>query len=406
MKKYLLFLFVFSLTHLFGAQKQKICLSMIVKDEAPVIERCLKSVKPFIDYWVIVDTGSTDGTQQIIGQYLDDIPGELYDRPWENFAHNRNEALALAKGKADYHLFIDADEVLRYSDNFQLPHLDKDKYLITMILGNTTYARAFLVRDSLPWSWKGVLHEYITCPELTFEYLLQDIKNEAHPDGHRAQDPNKLINDIKTLSEALKKEPDNARYYFYLAQSYFGAKEYHKALEAYEKRATMEGSPSETFWSLFRIGVLQQLLFMDSEIFTQSYIKAYLFDPTRAEPLSRLAHYYWTQEKYFQGFLIAQYAHSLPPPKEGAIFDDARTRDENIPLDLSLCAYFIGKYDVAKVISEEMLENNHVSPEIKNCVKKNLEEWIDPKIKYYKKGTPEEIQAFIKELSDRGEITR
>lgn len=37
-----------------------ICLNMIIKNEAPVIDRCLASVKPWIDRWVIVGAGSTD----------------------------------------------------------------------------------------------------------------------------------------------------------------------------------------------------------------------------------------------------------------------------------------------------------------------------------------------------------
>jgi len=41
-----------------------ICLTMIVKNEAQVIRRCIDSVRRFISYWVIVDTGSTDGTQE------------------------------------------------------------------------------------------------------------------------------------------------------------------------------------------------------------------------------------------------------------------------------------------------------------------------------------------------------
>jgi glycosyltransferase involved in cell wall biosynthesis len=39
-----------------------ICLNMIVKGESRVIQRALASVKHLIDYWVIVDTGSTDGS--------------------------------------------------------------------------------------------------------------------------------------------------------------------------------------------------------------------------------------------------------------------------------------------------------------------------------------------------------
>ena len=75
---------------------------------------------------VVVDGGSTDGTQQIIKEYMQDIPGELHESPWVNFEHNRNEALSLAKGKGDYLLFIDADEELQYDSDFELPYLDKD----------------------------------------------------------------------------------------------------------------------------------------------------------------------------------------------------------------------------------------------------------------------------------------
>ena len=53
----------------------RICLNMIVKDESQVIERCLRSVKPFIHAWAISDTGSTDGTQDIIRRVMADEIG-------------------------------------------------------------------------------------------------------------------------------------------------------------------------------------------------------------------------------------------------------------------------------------------------------------------------------------------
>jgi glycosyltransferase involved in cell wall biosynthesis len=43
---------------------------MIVKNEAKAIRRCLDSVLPHIHSWVIMDTGSTDGTQNIIREHL------------------------------------------------------------------------------------------------------------------------------------------------------------------------------------------------------------------------------------------------------------------------------------------------------------------------------------------------
>ena len=89
-----------------------VCLVMIVKAEAAVIRRCLASVKPHLDYWVICDTGSTDGTQGIVREFLRDVPGELFEDAWVDFGHNRTLSLTRAKGKADYLLMMNADEVL------------------------------------------------------------------------------------------------------------------------------------------------------------------------------------------------------------------------------------------------------------------------------------------------------
>ena len=44
--------------------EKTLCLCMIVKNEAKIITKCLDSISNYIDYWVISDTGSTDGTQE------------------------------------------------------------------------------------------------------------------------------------------------------------------------------------------------------------------------------------------------------------------------------------------------------------------------------------------------------
>ena len=44
------------------------------------------------------------------------IPGELFERPWVNFSHNRSEALELAENKADYIFLCDADMTLEVLD--------------------------------------------------------------------------------------------------------------------------------------------------------------------------------------------------------------------------------------------------------------------------------------------------
>src|SRR5262245_6198425 len=159
-----------------NALGQTICLNMIVKNEAPVIRRCLESVRSLIDYWVIVDTGSSDHTQDLIREQLKDIPGELHERAWHDFAHNRSEALDLARNHCDYLLLIDADEVIEINADFQLPRLTSDSYNIQIRYSGCTYLRRQLVRSSLPWRYEGVVHEYITCEQARTEDFLPGLQ--------------------------------------------------------------------------------------------------------------------------------------------------------------------------------------------------------------------------------------
>jgi glycosyltransferase involved in cell wall biosynthesis len=140
-------------------------LCMIVKDEAHVIERCLDSVRPFVSRWTIVHTGSRDGTQEKIHELLADVPGELHERPWVDFAHNRSEALALAAPHSDFLLIIDADDVLEAASDFVMPRLTDDAYWLSIVEKNLRYDRVQLVRAPCNCRYEGVLHEYLTCDD-------------------------------------------------------------------------------------------------------------------------------------------------------------------------------------------------------------------------------------------------
>jgi glycosyltransferase involved in cell wall biosynthesis len=97
-------------------------LCMIVKNEARIILRCLSSVRPLVDYVLIEDTGSNDGTQAIVRDYLarEGLPGDVFDEPWRDFAYNRSLALARLRAVAsvDYALVMDADDILVIEDGF------------------------------------------------------------------------------------------------------------------------------------------------------------------------------------------------------------------------------------------------------------------------------------------------
>ncbi len=88
-------------------QRQSIALVMIVRDEARCIERCLNSVRPWVDQMLVLDTGSRDATPQIAQRC-----GALVKQfSWvDDFSAARNAALAFTD--APWRLVLDADEWL------------------------------------------------------------------------------------------------------------------------------------------------------------------------------------------------------------------------------------------------------------------------------------------------------
>ena len=286
----------------------KICLSMIVKNEAHVIERCLRSVFPFVDAWVICDTGSTDGTQAIVRQVMAGKPGLLVERPWVNFAHNRNEALQLAQERGEYVFFIDADETLMLDRVIDTSVLKGDAYYLTCEYGGMRYGRVALVRGALPWRWNGVVHEFLECAApYTHETLDGPLVWVAH-EGARSRDPSTYLKDAALLEEALKSEPDNTRYWFYLAQSYRDAGKLNESRHTYRKRAQMQGFDEEIWYSRYQIGVLSERLGDNPAVVSHAYLEAYQTRATRAEPLVALARYHRERNEFALASLYARQA--------------------------------------------------------------------------------------------------
>ena len=85
----------------------KISGCLIVKNEENNLPRCLKSLSPFVDELIIVDTGSTDTTKQVVQEFT----SQLFHFDWcDDFAAARN--FALGKTSGDWILTLDADEEL------------------------------------------------------------------------------------------------------------------------------------------------------------------------------------------------------------------------------------------------------------------------------------------------------
>lgn len=353
----------------------RICLTMIVKDEAHVIERCLKSVRPYLSHWVVVDTGSTDDTEERVRACLEGLPGELYRRPWRDFGTNRTEALRLARDRGDYLLTLDADEELVKEPGFVMPALDAGQYLLVHRRGDsrTSYQLPKLFRADLDFRYQGVLHEYLTCDQPHQRKFLVGLSVRGHFDGARNRDPvTKYRRDAEVLEAALEREPTNARYAFYLAQSYRDAELPEQAIEAYRRRAQMGGWDEETYAALYQVGELEQRLASDRGRVIEAYLTAYQFRPTRAEPLWALSVLcrragWWAPAALFAGQAVA-----ISRPADILFVDDSvyewRAADE-----LAVATYHLGRYSESARLCRRLLDNPRLMPQDRGRIQQNLE---------------------------------
>lgn len=336
---------------------QKICLNMIVKNESRVIKRCLASVKEIIDYWVIVDTGSDDGTQQIIRDYLKDIPGELHERPWRNFGENRSEAFNLAKGKGSYILFMDADDTLEFGPDFKLPQLTKDLYLMWRGSPDFRYQKPQLARGNLSWKWVGVTHEYLDLDHFYTSDILENVNYLSGDGGASSYDPQKFWRNVELLTEGLKKEPDNARYAFYLAESYRDAGEKGKALEWYQKRINMGGWEEELFYSKLQIGHMLRHIGISAPIVKEAYKLSYLQRPHRVEPIYHLAQICNEQGEYEEAYRWIKAWQVAPKlSQRDILFNESWIERYGLLFQLSICAYYVGEYQEALDACDQLLK--------------------------------------------------
>jgi glycosyltransferase involved in cell wall biosynthesis len=370
-------------------------LSVIVKNEEKVIKRMLDSVAPILDYYVIIDTGSTDRTKEIAKETMDahGIPGEIIDHEWVNFCTARNFAFEMTQGKAQYGFWIDADEQLIIEPSFSkvmMKHeLSKHDMGSMMVeYGNQNYFRAQFHKLDYPFEWRGAVHEVQfpikdKAPHPVTSTQIQGLRTLVTPDGSSWGDRSKEAQIKKYLEHAellheYIKEDDDVRWIFYLAQSYRDAFEWAKSEEWYAKRVELGGGYwEELYYSQLMVASMKANQAKPVEEVLEAYAQCSKFDPNRAEHLIPLIRHHQAQKNWPIAYALSrhafEFARNNPFPKS-SLFIDKMPYDWGVADLHSVSCYYMRKpaeakkaYSIVKrAISNGLVPENQVNRLLEN----------------------------------------
>lgn len=294
---------------------KKFCLNMIVRNEGERIIRCLESVADYVSCYEILDTGSTDNTVELIQKFFSQrvIPGHVTKTKFVNFEQARNEALQAARLSSlyfEYILLVDADMELVVEDKEFADNLSGASYDVIQRAGTLAYGNRRIVHRGAVGEYRGVTHEYL---DIETAGLIPGVWFRDHADGSNRKD--KFKRDVKLLREALKTEPNNGRYWFYLGQSYRDAGQPEKAVRAYKRRIELGGWDEEQ-WNA-HLNYAHCLKELGNEAgFVTELLAAYNFRPSRAEPLYDLAKHYRETGKNAVSTALSEIGMTIPYPRD------------------------------------------------------------------------------------------
>jgi glycosyltransferase involved in cell wall biosynthesis len=337
---------------------------MIVKNEAHIVATTLQNLvdKVPLTSWVICDTGSTDGTQELIRTFFLErgIPGLCVQHTWTDFATNRTQAIYAAyaylkkepkepkepkqqEKKKKYLFFFDADDELVGTPELgDIVTTGADK--IDFLFGHSFhYVRPLMVSIEHPWYFEGVLHEYLTLPPtysksthtITLKGDYYVISGRA---GSRSKDPHKYFKDARVLEKAYHTVLSSnkglaCRYAFYCAQSYKDAigeeavktvgeaELINKSIEWYTK-CLKENWIQERFYSSLQLGELYAKK-GNTEMSQHYYMKTIEYDSERLEGIIAFAEMAYRKDTHLiVNLLYERFRESLlrREPLEGKLF--------------------------------------------------------------------------------------
>ena len=280
---------------------------MIIKDSGEPLKKVLESVKHHIDSWCILDTGSTDGSQEVVKNVLSSIPGKLYEEKFIDFSTTRNRAFELAESTGidcEYNIVLDDSYILYGGEKLRniIREGNANAYSIIIRNKNVMYDSIRITKVSEKLKYKYRVHENIIVSQKKIKMItnddiyIQDIEFSLHA----IRSHNRYKNDLAMLLEDYRENPKNMRIIFYTAQTYHKLCNYEKAIFFYNKRIQIDkrkDASDEVYMSYYNLGHIYKLLSNWNKA-EQNFMISYNLRPYRAEPIYQIAKYYFENNNF------------------------------------------------------------------------------------------------------------
>lgn len=327
-----------------------VCLNCIVKNESHVIERMLNSIKHIIDEFVIIDTGSTDNTIEILKSYP--LQGHVIKREFSNFADTRNFALDTVRrlSSCDWILLTDADMIFESTITKEGLLMKIDDHNAVSILqqrGRLEYRNVRLIRKELVTRYIGPTHE-VLCIDCTIKDLPKGF-GVFKDLGDGGCSVNKFKRDIELLKKHLLTiipNDEKSRCIFYLAESYRNANFIEEAISQYTLRFMLGGWVQELFYCAYQLSRCFLALEKPTEAITWAE-KASQLSP-RSEPFYYLCKWHREKSLYGQAYVFLARARCHDKPSDDCLFVETDVYDYLIDFEDSILRYYIEKDVVLK----------------------------------------------------------